>query len=244
MKRSPKRLLLIITLFISGCASTVTSPTVEDNMFISYEIPKLMIKVSDKLVYRTGGKNNFQGTDSYGSLSTTGISIERYIFRNYRTKSGLVIMIQKFNGVAGGWEMETPNYSSHPGKIVTGSTKMNGTPYSTGIYLNSQENGWFLYKSYGTIFGAGNDIRFQIHYRERIHTPSPTSEFVEEFSSKADNSFTILPYTATKPNKMSQHNEYIKQNADKTDGTSCRDSLECAKGYFCINSKCTKGFTN
>ena len=233
-----------MVLFISGCASTVPPPTVENNVFITYGVPKLMIKVSDKLPFQTASNKGYQGEDSLGSLSTIGLLTEKYIFINDTSISGLVIMIEKFSGAAGYWEMNAPNYSLDPGIIVTGSTKMNGAPYSTGIVLSSGENESFLHKYYGRVLGAGNDIRLQIIYFERIYTLSPTSGFVEEFNSKADNSFTILPYTATAPNNVSQDNEYIKQNADKTDGTSCSDSLECAKGYFCINNRCAKGYTD
>ena len=247
MKNSLKGLFLLITFFISGCASTTTSPTVVDNIFISHGIPKLMIQVSDKFPFHSVEKKDYSGTDMHGSLATVGVKTERYIFENYASKRGLVIMIEKFRGTGGRWEMEVPDYSSYPGILVSGSTEMNGKLYSTGIYSKTETYGQFIYKSYGRIFGSGYNIRFVILFFEKLNTLYPTSEFVEAFSQRADKSFSIMPYTATTLTKTSQdnkNNEYLKQNADKTDGTYCRDSLSCAKGYFCKNNICKKAFTD
>jgi len=246
MKNSIMTILLISTLILSGCASTSTLPTtVENNLLITHTVPKLAIQVSDRFTYQTPINKNRQGTDSLGSLSTAGIINESYVFKDYITRNLLVITFVKFDGIATNWEMNDPDYSRHPGIISTGSTNLNGKPFLTGIYFRTEKKGWFVNKSYGRVVGPGNKMRLHITYIERVSTDSPTSEFIEKLSTKADDSFTFLSYSEAKQmqkDKREAYNEYLQQNADKKEGARCNDSLGCAKGYFCVQGECTLGF--
>ena len=207
MKRSYMGFLLAVIIVLAGCASTFLSPTVENNNFISHRSPKLVIQVSDDLPFIDSEKKERSGSDVYGSMSTIRVQKERYIFMDYRGDRGLVIALEKFKGTAGKWEMEAPDYSSWPGIIETGSTRLDDRTYLTGIYVRSEKNGQYLYKSFGRVCGAGNTVRFQIFYSEKLRRSLPDSSglssteqdsvaaFVKEFSARADSSFTILPYS-------------------------------------------------
>lgn len=228
MKKKLTILFFVIPLFISGCASTVTSPIVEGNTFISHNIPKLIIQVSEEFPFITTEKKHRSSIAASGSLASTGLLVEKYFFRDYARNRGLIIKMERFKGTGGKWQMMAPDYSSNPGIIVTGSTEMNGKQYRTGIYIRSKNNKQFINKAYGRTVGAKNNIRFQMFYYEELNISLPSAEslsnmeddyiktFVEEFSSRANDSFTILPYTATntpssKLQNKPQHTSKIKK---------------------------------
>ena len=103
---------------------------------------------------------------------------ESYVFKDYITRSLLVITFEKFDGIATHWEMDDPDYSRHPGIISTGSTNLNGKSFLTSIYFRTEKNGWYVNKSYGRVVGPGNKMRFHITYIEKVNTESPTPEFI------------------------------------------------------------------
>lgn len=220
-------LFMAAVLLIQGCAAT--SPDVEDNFFISHNVPKLLIKVSSDLPFITSETKSRSGEDMHGSLATIGMVTKKFVFKNYIEKRGLIIFIEKFKGAGSKWEMADPDGSFFPGLIVSGTKEMNSSQYYTEIYLKSYRDGQYIKKSYERVIGK--NIRFTIHYIEKVNDSFQVSDslensksetidaFIQEFSTRADNSFAILPYskktlqkttgTEVKPLPISQPKEKL-----------------------------------
>lgn len=253
------RIFILITLLLSGCASNTVPPTVEENIFISQYVPKLMVRVSDDIPYIKAAKINTTGTDESGSLASTGVTADRYLFGNESKKKALIISIDRLSSTTfGRWYLEPPDYSAIPGIITLGEQTLNGDMYSTAIHTQSKNNNHILIKLYGKVLGVGDDYRLQIAYIEQLSKAldissdtnsslsGSTQKRVEEFSERADTSFTVLPFDEAALNQMllgKADNEYLKENINQKDDAACDNSLSCAKGYFCVNNKCRKGFT-
>ncbi len=250
------RLLLIVTLFISGCVATSIPPTVENNTLINPNVPKLLIEVSDEIPFNDKGKGSGLGFDSFGSLASTGLSADQYLFGEDPEDRGLLISIVQFKGSPQmGWQMYTPDYSVIPGIIITGTSELKGDSYVTGIFIGSNKNNkQAMIKVYGRVFGANDDNLMQIFYAEELNEPIEISQtkgnsmsesqqkIVEEFNSRADNSFTILPYNEeilSKIRQLEKASGNIKQNVGKTK-KAVSNLDKCRSGWFIAKNVDTK----
>ena len=163
----------------------------ERNTFISPDHPRLKIQVSDEIPFKNSARTKISPSDNPTPSGPVIIKVESHIFSDTLSGKTIKISLETLTDQRSKWEICLPDYSAFEDTIHTGWVKISGTRFSTGTFLFSAENGWFLGRTYAKIVGSSKNTRLQIHYTEKIDYRSHTPASIEAFQNRADRSFTV-----------------------------------------------------
>lgn len=202
-----KRLFLIVTvlLLLSGCAGfKAPERWVDNNTFYSTKLPGIEVKVSPSLKYKKSAPeagiiesergNVFAGMDTewfYFSGPMTRLDINVETLANQQR-----IYLSQFD------------WSKYPSTLIAAEQTIDGINFSTGI-IKAKASGNFstLVKVYST--NIDDTTRYKILYKEKVDKgwltktadllTSEDRDFLARFDKRADESFSIAPYSGKQP---------------------------------------------
>lgn len=204
-------LLVLLALMLPGCAAMSLDPPnrwVNNNTLYSDKLPRLEIVVNKSLPFKNLKESDKLITSERGS-SHTGKMTSEYFFKgnDARLKIKITSLPQGAN-----WYMIPSDYSKYKDNITSGSKKIHGMQFATGIMAVSRKGQPGIVKIYGRV--VGETTRYQIYYSERLteewenYDPSLFTEsdrgILSAFNERADKSFIIRDYSPQKQRSISQ----------------------------------------
>lgn len=202
-----RTVLLVVLVFLSGCAGTTLKSSerwVEINTLYSTNSPSIELKVSPYLNFEGSKEKAAIAESSENSLYYAGVDSEVYRFAGGKEKKSKALYIQ-FDVLdsSSRHSIKKPDYVSSSTFFMSSDPKVvGGISFDTAI-LRKIIGGPMLVKAFGTVIG--DKTKFQIMYMERVDSSwaeklpdtltNDDLEFVSEFSQRADESFSIAPYS-------------------------------------------------
>ncbi len=195
--------LISILLFLSGCEGFRAYKWVENNTLYSSRAPSVEIRVSQHLQEGTFDSTETIEEDSIGS-HLLWIEKKNYLFWDTEGKQQLIIKISNLNERR--FQMHDLDFSSNSNFITHGQKIMADWSFDTAVFVRAMPQQSFLVKIFGRNFGTQTQLI--LLYLERIDSSwdkpnlvlsSEQKTFLEDFNKRAEESFTIHPYSGIKP---------------------------------------------
>ena len=195
--------LISLVLFLSGCEGFRAYKWVENNTLYSTRAPGVEIHVSQHLQEGTYDSKETIEEDSIGA-HLLWIQNNHYLFWDKKGNQQLVIKISNLNEKR--FYMHHLDFSSNPKFLTHGVKIMEGWSFDTATFVRAMPQQSFLVKIFGRNFGTQTQLI--LFYLEKIDSSWDNSNlvlsgeqktFLEGFSKRAAESFTILPYSGIKP---------------------------------------------
>lgn len=192
-----------------------THKWVENNTFYSSSSPSIEIHINQRLQAGSEDSKIIMSETSTGAVSLF-IHTDNYVFWDEDGKQQLSIQISNLNNTR--YYMENFNFSSNPAFLKVAEERIAEWSFDTGTYVNTMPQQSFLVKIYGKNFGQ--QTRLLLHYLEGVdnswNTPdlvlnSKQKTFLEGFEKRAEESFTIRPYSGVKPPERKADNPVFKK---------------------------------
>lgn len=194
-----------VAVFLAGCAGVSFKSSerwVERHTLYSTSSPSIELQVSLYFKY-SDAKAKGSIVEISGENLSTGVDTETFYFdgKKYK-KSSLLISFDSLNANSR-FSMKVPDYSKKSIFFMSPDHKMiGGINFDTAILLNILR-GPSLVKAFGAV--VEEKTRFQIMYMEEVDSSwlekdpalltNDDLEFVSKFNKRADNSFSISPYS-------------------------------------------------
>lgn len=189
---------------LTGCAA-FDSPTrwVDNNTFYSNKMPSIEVKVNQSLHYKQSVSKEIIAESEKGSH--TGLAQEWFHFLDREKR--LAINIETLANQERIY-LSHIDWSNYPETLIASTQMIGGIEFATGIgCYQASDNLPYMIKFYST--NIDDTTRYKIMYRERVHLSwlfkkeNPLSSedrvFLDNFNRRADESFSIAPYSSKQP---------------------------------------------
>jgi hypothetical protein len=161
--------LFLFILAICACAATeVKRSMMDDNVFFSSSKPAIRIKLDPLFKLAKEDEKSASGFDSRGTMKTSNVKVEQYIFSGSGSKKCKAVMIEFQEFVSPKWQFN-PTLFKADNVFDSGSIKIHGKSYQYMVYAFLHGNGsYFIVRGYGKRVGADNNALIRIYYLERV----------------------------------------------------------------------------
>jgi hypothetical protein len=162
-------MLFLFILTICACAATeVKRSMMDDNVFFSSSKPAIRIKLDPLFKLAKEDEKSTSGFDTHGSMKTSNVKVEQYIFSGSGSKKDKAVMIEFQELVSPRWEFN-PTLFKADNVFDSGSIKIHGKSYQYMVYAFLYKNGYYnIVRGYGKRAGAGNNAVIRIYYLEQV----------------------------------------------------------------------------
>lgn len=203
-----KKLLIFVTLLLSGCAGIdMGSPErwVESNTMYSTKLPSIEVKVRPSLIFKKSEKTDGI-TESTRGVAHTGKDIDWFYFVNDSNKIRLNIKIETLTAHTR-WYMEKPDYGQDSKSLLSSHETIGGINFATGLLRDKYHGTPVMIKAFGAV--VGETTRYQLFYMEKVSDEwlqkysallsADDRNFMSEFNKRANESFSIIAYSGLLP---------------------------------------------
>jgi len=162
-------ILLLLSIFLTGCAGMAAKREVQGNTFYSSQ-PDLIVKMAPEFKY-IDNKNQTESVAIHSEEVSLSKKVEQFIFSDDSDQTGGWVRISTLRN---GFFYQNIN-NGIKNVLESGNENHHGKKYQYCVFVNKNKQGkCALIKRSGRVTGASNNTLLEIYYAERLKDNEPS----------------------------------------------------------------------